>query len=72
MIAGVFALVAVPALSLAATYAYVNQEGEVRTVVADTPQLAITTAPNIHQNSGVLLLDSQEDNAIVGDEVQTR
>ncbi len=72
MIAGVLALVATPALSLAATYAYVNQQGEVQTVTADTPQIAITTASNIHRNSGVLLLDSQEDNAVVGDEVQTQ
>lgn len=66
-----FALAAllVPVLTFAASYAYVNTLGEVRTVTADTPTSAIDTAPGIHSRSGVLLLDSQADQDVVGEDV---
>lgn len=60
------AVAAVPALSLAATFAYVNTQGEVRTVTADSASIALMTAPNIDSHSGVLLLDSADDNVILG------
>ncbi len=47
---------AVPTFAHAATFAYVNQQMEVRTVVADNWTIAIATAPNIDIHSGVLLL----------------
>ncbi len=62
------AVVVVPGVSLAATYAYVNQAGEVMTTEAATPNEAITTAPNIGVHSGVMLLQSSSD-PVVGDSV---
>jgi hypothetical protein len=62
------AMAAAPATMLAATYAYVNQAGEVRTVEAASAQAALTTAPNIDEHSGVMLIDSAS-NGIVGDQV---
>ncbi|HYF29019.1 MAG TPA: hypothetical protein VEA36_01475 [Candidatus Paceibacterota bacterium] len=59
----------VPALSFAAEYAYVNGAGEVRTVTAADAMAAIRTAPGIGVHSGVLLLDSQADQDVVGDSV---
>ncbi|HEX8591178.1 MAG TPA: hypothetical protein VF696_00270 [Candidatus Paceibacterota bacterium] len=59
------ALMAVPAAASAAMYAYVNAEGEVRTVEASDPNTAIRTAPGIHPRSGVMLIDSAEDQALV-------
>lgn len=53
----------------AATYAYVDVNGEVKPVVADTWQQAIATAVNIHMHSGVKLLDSASDFDIVGNNV---
>jgi hypothetical protein len=47
-----------PAFSYAATYAYVNQFGQINTVVADTPSIAIAIAPGIASNSGVDLLSN--------------
>ena len=58
-----------PVAASAAMYAYVNQDGEVRTVEATDPNTAIRTAPGIHPRSGVLLLDSTEDQDVVGDDV---
>lgn len=46
-----------PAFSYASTYAYVNQSGQVNTVVADTPSIAIAIAPSIASNSGVMLVN---------------
>ena len=63
------ALVAFPAASFAQMFAYVNQDGEVRTVDAVDANTAIMTAPSIHPNSGVLKLDSTEDQEVVGDNV---
>jgi len=56
--AGVLAF-ALPAFAQAATYAFVNQSGEVNAVVASDWMTAIATAPSIHPNSGVLLLNDQ-------------
>ncbi len=63
------ATVAVPGISMAATYAYVNASGEVMTVEASTPSQALMTAPNIDNHSGVMLVDDASDSAIVGDRV---
>ncbi len=65
VMAVVVAVAAVPALSFAATYAYVNHAGEIRTVIANTAEAALATAPGLHIHSGVLLLDSPEDNKIL-------
>jgi len=58
-----------PALTYAATYAYVNAMGDVRTVEATDPMTAINTAPNIHMRSGVMFIDSTDDSDVVGDDV---
>lgn len=50
------AMMGVPMLSFAATYAYVNTAGNVSTVIADTPAQALATAPNKDAHSGVVLL----------------
>jgi len=63
------AVVAVPGLSLAATYAYVNTAGEVMTIDAATPSQAISSAPGIHMHSGVILVNGTDDAALVGDDV---
>ncbi len=65
------AVVAVPGVSLAATYAYVNTAGEVMTMEASNPSTAIATAPGIHSHSGVMLIQSTSD-PVVGDNVQVR
>ncbi len=69
VLAGATLLLAVPALSAAATYAYVNQAGEVRTVEASNPDSAMATAAGIDEHSGVLLIDSAADQEVVGDTV---
>lgn len=53
----------------AASYAYVDRNGEVKQVTANDWMTAIDIAPNIHINSGVLLLRAASDFDIVGDEV---
>jgi hypothetical protein len=63
------ALIAVPAFSQAATYAYVNQNGDVSSVVANDPMTAIAIAPNRALHSGVILLDSQADTDLLSDDV---
>lgn len=63
---GVF--VAAPAASLAATYAFVNVAGEVMTMEAANADTALTTAPNLHVHSGVMLVGA-DDTEIVGDRV---
>lgn len=65
----VVSLVMLPGFASAATYAYVNQSGEVRMVTADTPTIAMSIAPSIHIRSGVLLLNSLADNEVIGDNV---
>ena len=67
LIVAAFGLLVLPALTHAASYAYVDNGGEVKSVVASDWMTAIRTALNIHIHSGVLLLDSSEDMAIVND-----
>lgn len=62
------AVLAAPASSLAATYAYVNTVGEVMTVEAATPTQAIQTAPNIAVHSGVMTVGA-DDTDVLGDHV---
>ena len=66
-ILGAFVLAAVPNLTFAETYAYVNKLGEVATVVANDPNTAINIAPNRALTSGVLLLKTATDYEIVED-----
>lgn len=64
-----FAIALLPASAAAATYAYVDVAGTVRSVTADNWQTAIATAPNIHVHSGVMILDSANDLLIVGNKI---
>lgn len=60
--------VALPGFASAATYAYVNTAGEVMTMDAATAEAALTTAPNLHVHSGVMLVGS-DDSDVIGDDV---
>lgn len=66
---GLFALMlvvlAAPNFSYAATYAYVDKVGDVKTVLANDPYVAIDTAFNRVFDSGVMLLKTSEDFNIV-------
>lgn len=64
-----FSFMALPSMAQAATYAFVNQSGNVSTVVANDPNTAIATAFNIHPRSGVMLLNTTGDYNIVGNNV---
>ncbi len=48
-------------LAHAATYAYVNQAGDVNAVIANDPYEAMRIAPSIDEHSGVMLLSSPAD-----------
>lgn len=50
----------------AATYAYVDASGDVKSVTAVDWKTAINVAPNIHINSGVILLNTAADYSVVG------
>lgn len=69
MTAAIVAL-GLPAISQAAMYAYVDNGGYVKAVVASDWTTAINTAPNIYIHSGVLLLNTTADQGIVGDQVR--
>ncbi len=60
---------ALPALAMAASYAYVNQSGDVNMVTANDWMTAIATAPNIDAHSGVLLINDSADQALVGSSI---
>lgn len=62
-------VLAVPAAASAAMYAYVNTAGDVSSVEAVSASAAIATAPGIHMRSGVLLLDSAEDEDVLDEDV---
>lgn len=62
------ALLAFPGASFAASYAYVNTAGDVSMVESASADSALTTAPGIHINSGVILLQDSDD-SILDDEV---
>jgi hypothetical protein len=53
----------------AASYAYVDVAGDVKSVTANDWKTAIAIAPNIHFHSGVMLLVTAADFTIVGDSV---
>ncbi len=57
------------AMANAATYAYVDVNGDVKSVTAADWKTAIAVAPNIHKNSGVMLLTTAADYEVVGDSV---
>ncbi len=59
----------IPLSTFAATYAYVNTAGDVKSVVANDWMTAIKMAPGIHMRSGVLLLNTAADYNIVGSDV---
>lgn len=65
------AVVAIPGVSLAATYAYVNTAGEVMTMEASNSSAALSSAPGIHPRSGVMLIETTSD-AVVGDSVNVK
>lgn len=69
IVAALIAVAAAAPAAFAATYAYVNTAGEVRTTEAANPNAAIMAAPGIHRNSGVLLVDDVSDTVVVGDSV---
>lgn len=58
MFIAVILIMGFPALTYGATYMYVNQSGQVNTVIADSPAMAIATAPNIAPHSGVALVSN--------------
>lgn len=71
-ILGALALAAtatIPAAAFAATFAYVDQAGDVRTVTADNAQAALMTAPSIGVHSGVMIIDSADDANVIGTDV---
>ena len=65
----VMGFVALTSAANAATYAYVDAAGDVKSVTANDWMTAIATAPNIHMHSGVMLLTAAGDYSIVGDSV---
>jgi hypothetical protein len=62
-------LLSVPSFASAASYAYVASTGEVKSVTATDWMLAIATAPGIHINSGVFMLKSAADFAVIGEDI---
>jgi hypothetical protein len=69
LIVATLAIMSVPAVTHAASYAYVSVDGFVKSVIADNSAMAMILAPGRHPFSGVLLLDSEADREVVGDYV---
>jgi hypothetical protein len=69
IITALVVILGVPGFSLASTYAYVDQVGEVKSFSANGSAAAIVGAPNIDEHSGVILLTNTSDYDIVGDRV---
>jgi hypothetical protein len=63
------AFVGMSSFANAATYAYVDAAGNVKSVTANDWMTAIAVAPNIHIHSGVMLLTSAADYTVVGSSV---
>jgi hypothetical protein len=53
----VLTIAAVSGASYAATYQYVDVNGSLKTVVANTQVEALRMVPDIHPNSGVIMID---------------
>ena len=66
LIAAAVIVMALPAMASAATYAYVDQGGYIRSVSADSAGQAMVVGPNIDENSGVRELNSPDDYLILG------
>ena len=66
---GALMLASVPSFANAASYAYVASTGEVKSVTAADWMTAIATAPGIHINSGVFLLKTAADFAVIGEDI---
>ena len=69
LIAAAVVVMALPAMASAASYAYIDQGGYVRSVTADSAAQAMMTGLNIDENSGVLLMNDASDYALVGTRV---
>ncbi len=63
-IAALAATAALPAVSFAQTFAYVNTSGEVTSMEAVDANTALATAPNIAMHSGVMLLTDADDDVL--------
>ena len=68
-ILGAMLIVSVPNFAGAASYAYVSTTGEVKSVTANDWMTAIATAVGIHINSGVFMLKSAADFAVIGEDI---
>jgi hypothetical protein len=66
------AFVSMSSYAAAATYAYVDAQGNVKSVTANDWMSAIAVAPNIHMHSGVMLLTSASDYTVVGSSVNVK
>ncbi len=58
------ATVALPGISFAQTYAYVNTSGDVSSVDAASADAALMTAPNIGVHSGVMMIDDSSNDVL--------
>lgn len=69
LIAVAFVLALIPTATHASTYAYVDAQGNVKSITANDWMTAIAIAPNIHINSGVMILLTALDFTVIGDQV---
>ena len=58
------ATVALPGISFAQAYAYVNTSGDVSSVDAASADAALMTAPNIGVHSGVMMIDDSSNDVL--------